>query len=88
MSAANSALIRQKLARQRMLAARKISSPETTKKETQAMAPPLEMRVSLLPRIAEYRAKGWINDEEESDYHQLLSIPKILMCWWRNLGFC
>ena len=73
MSAAKSALIRQKLARQRMLAARGLSSPETTKKETQAMAPPLEMRVNLLPRIAEYHAKGWINDEEESDYHQLLS---------------
>lgn len=31
------------------------------------------MRVKLLPRIAEYRSKGWISAEEESDYHELLS---------------
>lgn len=69
---ATKSLFRQKLARQRMLSARGLSSPErTTKKE--APPPMNEMRVNLLSRVAEYRAKGWINEEEESDYQQLLT---------------
>jgi hypothetical protein len=39
------------------------------------MSPPQEMRVKLLPRIAEYRAKEWINPKEEAEMNQLLSSP-------------
>ena len=84
MSAATnrSTISRQRLALQRVRAARglSITSPEGTPTKSRpldgAMSPPQEMRVKLLPRIAEYRSKGWINAEEESDYHQLLSSRK------------
>lgn len=79
-ASSRSAIHRQIIARERMRASRGLSVTTTPSKTTTtqqsvgvAMSPPQEMRVQLLPRIAEYRSKGWITAEEESDYQQLLS---------------
>lgn len=61
-----------------MRAVRGISTPSNTQQpSTKSIMspPPQETKESakLLPRIAEYKSKGWITAEEENDYQQLLS---------------
>ena len=51
------------------------SKPQPSSSSVMPSPPPQETKesVQLLPRIAEYKSKGWITAEEESDYQQLLS---------------
>ena len=72
-ASSRSAIQRQRLARERMRAARGTSTPP---KPSSSMSPPPQQSKAsgkLLPRIAEYKSKGWITAQEESDYQQLLS---------------
>lgn len=42
------------------------------KAQTEQISPPVELRLRLLPRIAEYKERRWINDVEEGEFVQLL----------------
>lgn len=45
----------------------------TSPEEHRPLSPQMELRLRLLPRIGEYKSRGWINALEEREYIQLLT---------------